>query len=56
MEDRLRHRLGDLAYFQEWVKAWPHDTSKPAVKATERRTGRPASLQILDMLAFQVGG
>lgn len=55
MEERTRQRLGDLAYYQEWVAAWRHDTSKPAVREVQRRTGRPASLQILDMLAYQVG-
>ncbi|CAI5495320.1 unnamed protein product [Closterium sp. Naga37s-1] len=52
-EEELRGRLGDLAYYQEWVAAWPHDTSLKAVRRVARETGRPMEHQILDMLAMQ---
>ncbi|CAI5500604.1 unnamed protein product [Closterium sp. Naga37s-1] len=52
-EEELRERLGDLAYYQEWVAAWPHDTSLKAVRRMARETGRPMEHQLLDMLAMQ---
>jgi hypothetical protein len=45
-----------LAYYKEWVKAWPHDTSKEAVQQHYELTGEDESEQLLNMMRYQTHG
>ncbi|CAM6017773.1 unnamed protein product [Sphagnum balticum] len=55
-EEERRKEIGALAYYKEWVKAWPHDTSKEAVQQHYELTGEDESEQLLNMMRYQTHG
>ncbi|KAF9620690.1 hypothetical protein IFM89_013990 [Coptis chinensis] len=50
--DRLE-RIGPLAYYSEWVKAWKRDTSKEAVQKHFEETGEDENTQLIQMFQHQ---
>lgn len=58
-EERLRaeqerlERIGPLAYYSEWVKAWKRDTSREAVQKHFEETGEDENHQLIEMFSHQ---
>lgn len=52
-EEARRKKVGSMAYYKEWVKAWRHDTSKAAVEQKTKKTGEGVVNQLLDMMQQQ---
>ncbi|PIA25141.1 hypothetical protein AQUCO_12500035v1 [Aquilegia coerulea] len=58
-EERLQdergrlERVGPLAYYSEWVKAWKNDTSKEAVQKHYEETGEDENTQLIEMFQHQ---
>ncbi|KAL0398297.1 UNVERIFIED_CONTAM: protein PLASTID TRANSCRIPTIONALLY ACTIVE 12, chloroplastic [Sesamum radiatum] len=58
-EERLQaeheklERIGPLAYYSEWVKAWKRDTSREAVQKHFEETGEDENTQLIEMFMHQ---
>ncbi|CAL1403010.1 unnamed protein product [Linum trigynum] len=58
-EERLRleqeklERIGPMAYYSEWVKAWQRDTSREAVEKHFQETGQDETMQLMEMFSYQ---
>ncbi|KAK4589088.1 hypothetical protein RGQ29_019908 [Quercus rubra] len=58
-EERLRaeqerlDRIGPIAYYSEWVKAWKRDTSLEAVQKHFEETGEDENTQLIEMFCHQ---
>lgn len=46
-------RLGSIAYYSEWVKAWERDTSREAVQKHFEGSGEDEITQLIDMFCHQ---
>ncbi|XAR71149.1 hypothetical protein NMG60_11028281 [Bertholletia excelsa] len=51
-KERLE-RIGPLAYYSEWVKAWKRDTSREAVQKHFEETGEDENTQLIEMFTYQ---
>ncbi|KAF7842906.1 protein PLASTID TRANSCRIPTIONALLY ACTIVE 12 isoform X1 [Senna tora] len=51
-QERLE-RIGPLAYYSEWVKAWKRDTSREAVQKHFEETGEDENTQLIEMFSYQ---
>lgn len=58
-EERLQsereklERIGPIAYYSEWVKAWKRDTSREAVQKHFEETGEDENTQLIEMFSHQ---
>ncbi|KAK4440201.1 protein PLASTID TRANSCRIPTIONALLY ACTIVE 12, chloroplastic [Sesamum alatum] len=58
-EERLQaeheklERVGPIAYYSEWVKAWKRDTSREAVQKHFEETGEDENTQLIEMFMHQ---
>ncbi|KAG9149135.1 hypothetical protein Leryth_010716 [Lithospermum erythrorhizon] len=58
-EERLQdereklERIGPIAYYSEWVKAWKRDTSREAVQKHFEETGEDENVQLIEMFCHQ---
>ncbi|KAG5515894.1 hypothetical protein RHGRI_036812 [Rhododendron griersonianum] len=52
-EDERLYRIGPLAYYSEWVKAWTRDSSLEAVQKHFEETGEDEDTQVAQMFALQ---
>lgn len=50
--ERLQ-RIGPIAYYSEWVKAWKRDTSREAVQKHFEETGEDENTQLIEMFTHQ---
>ncbi|KAL5977417.1 hmr,ptac12 [Asimina triloba] len=61
-EERLKEekerleRIGPVAYYSEWVKAWDRDTSREAVQKHFEETGEDENDQLIEMFQHQTDG
>lgn len=46
-------RIGPIAFYSEWVKAWKRDTSKDAIKKHFEETGEDENTQMIEMFQNQ---
>ncbi|KAF3795477.1 PLASTID TRANSCRIPTIONALLY ACTIVE 12 protein [Nymphaea thermarum] len=51
-QERLE-KIGAIAYYSEWVKAWKRDTSREAVQKHFEETGEDENTQLLTMFQYQ---
>lgn len=51
-QERLE-RIGPIAYYSEWVKAWKRDTSREAVQKHFEETGEDENEQLIEMFSHQ---
>ncbi|GAV83831.1 hypothetical protein CFOL_v3_27276 [Cephalotus follicularis] len=51
-QERLE-RIGPIAYYSEWVKAWKRDTSREAVHKHFEETGEDENDQLIEMFSHQ---
>ncbi|KAK9267757.1 hypothetical protein L1049_010191 [Liquidambar formosana] len=51
-QDRLE-RIGPMAFYSEWVKAWKRDTSREAVQKHFEETGEDENTQLIEMFQHQ---
>lgn len=51
-QERLE-RIGPLAYYSEWVKAWDRDTSREAVQKHFEEIGEDENAQLIEMFQHQ---
>ncbi|KAK4781710.1 hypothetical protein SAY86_015812 [Trapa natans] len=51
-QERLE-RIGPMAYYSEWVKAWKGDTSREAVQKHYEETGEDENTQLIKMFQHQ---
>ncbi|KAI4297299.1 hypothetical protein L6164_037193 [Bauhinia variegata] len=51
-QERLE-RVGPIAYYSEWVKAWKRDTSREAVQKHFEETGEDENTQLIEMFCHQ---
>ncbi|GAB4829392.1 Protein PLASTID TRANSCRIPTIONALLY ACTIVE 12, chloroplastic [Ancistrocladus abbreviatus] len=51
-QERLE-KIGPIAYYSEWVKAWKRDTSREAVQKHFEETGEDENAQIIEMFCHQ---
>lgn len=51
-QERL-DRIGPIAYYSEWVKAWKRDTSHEAVQKHFEETGEDENTQLIEMFCHQ---
>ncbi|XP_061370019.1 protein PLASTID TRANSCRIPTIONALLY ACTIVE 12, chloroplastic isoform X2 [Gastrolobium bilobum] len=58
-EERLQdererlERIGPIAYYSEWVKAWKRDTSLEAIQKHFEETGEDENAQLIEMFCHQ---
>ncbi|XP_050368636.1 protein PLASTID TRANSCRIPTIONALLY ACTIVE 12, chloroplastic [Argentina anserina] len=52
-EQEKLDKIGPLAYYSEWVKAWKRDTSREAVQKHFEETGENETTQLIDMFSHQ---
>ncbi|XP_012072179.1 protein PLASTID TRANSCRIPTIONALLY ACTIVE 12, chloroplastic isoform X2 [Jatropha curcas] len=58
-EERLRaeherlEKIGPMAYYSEWVKAWKGDTSQEAIQKHFEETGEDENTQLIEMFCHQ---
>ncbi|PIN08993.1 hypothetical protein CDL12_18431 [Handroanthus impetiginosus] len=52
-EQEKLERIGPLAYYSEWVKAWKRDTSREAVQKHFEETGEDENTQLVEMFTHQ---
>ncbi|XP_034213932.1 protein PLASTID TRANSCRIPTIONALLY ACTIVE 12, chloroplastic isoform X4 [Prunus dulcis] len=52
-EQEKLDRIGPLAYYSEWVKAWKRDTSREAVQKHFEETGENETTQLIEMFSQQ---
>lgn len=46
-------KIGPIAYYSEWVKAWKRDTSREAVQKHFEETGEDENTQLVTMFQYQ---
>ncbi|TYI27134.1 hypothetical protein ES332_A05G157700v1 [Gossypium tomentosum] len=51
-QERLE-RIGPVAYYSEWVKAWKRDTSREAIQKHFEETGEDENAQLIEMFSYQ---
>ncbi|KAK8584955.1 hypothetical protein V6N13_138897 [Hibiscus sabdariffa] len=51
-QERLE-RIGPMAYYSEWVKAWKRDTSREAIQKHFEETGEDENAQLIEMFSYQ---
>lgn len=51
-QERLE-KIGPIAYYSEWVKAWKKDTSREAVQKHFEETGEDENTQLINMFEHQ---
>lgn len=51
-QERLE-RIGPMAYYSEWVKAWKRDTSREAIQKHFEETGEDENTQLIEMFCHQ---
>lgn len=51
-QERLE-RIGPIAYYSEWVKAWKRDTSREAIQKHYEETGEDENMQLIEMFSHQ---
>lgn len=51
-QERLE-KIGPIAYYSEWVKAWKKDTSREAVQKHFEETGEDENMQLIKMFQHQ---
>uniref|UniRef100_A0A5B6YZT3 Plastid transcriptionally active 12 n=1 Tax=Davidia involucrata TaxID=16924 RepID=A0A5B6YZT3_DAVIN len=51
-QERLE-KIGPVAYYSEWVKAWKRDTSHEAVQKHFEETGEDENIQLVEMFTHQ---
>ncbi|KAL5843931.1 hypothetical protein ACOSQ3_009941 [Xanthoceras sorbifolium] len=51
-QERLE-RVGPIAYYSEWVKAWKRDTSREAIQKHYEKTGEDENAQLIEMFSHQ---
>lgn len=51
-QERLE-RIGPIAYYSEWVKAWKRDTSLEAIQKHFEETGEDENEQLIEMFTHQ---
>ncbi|CAN6464724.1 unnamed protein product [Victoria cruziana] len=51
-QERLE-KIGPIAYYSEWVKAWKRDTSREAVQKHFEETGEDENTQLVTMFQYQ---
>lgn len=51
-QERLE-RIGPVAYYSEWVKAWKRDTSQEAIQKHFEETGEDENAQLIEMFSYQ---
>ncbi|XP_050234322.1 protein PLASTID TRANSCRIPTIONALLY ACTIVE 12, chloroplastic [Mercurialis annua] len=52
-EHERRERIGPIAYYSEWVKAWKRDTSRKAIQKHFEETGEDENAQLIEMFSHQ---
>lgn len=52
-EQEKLQKIGPLAYYSEWVKAWKRDTSREAVQQHFEETGEDENTQLIEMFTYQ---
>lgn len=58
-EERLKdererlEKIGPMAYYSEWVKAWKRDTSREAIQKHCEETGEDENAQLIEMFSQQ---
>lgn len=52
-EQEKRERIGPIAYYSEWVKAWKRDTSHEAIQKHFEETGEDETTQLIEMFSHQ---
>ncbi|KAI3455966.1 hypothetical protein Pfo_012629 [Paulownia fortunei] len=52
-EQEKLERVGPIAYYSEWVKAWKRDTSREAVQKHFEETGEDENTQLIEMFMHQ---
>ncbi|XP_022724300.1 protein PLASTID TRANSCRIPTIONALLY ACTIVE 12-like [Durio zibethinus] len=51
-QERLE-RIGPMAYYSEWVKAWKRDTSRETIQKHFEETGEDENTQLIEMFCHQ---
>ncbi|KAJ8762657.1 hypothetical protein K2173_010678 [Erythroxylum novogranatense] len=51
-QERLE-KIGPIAYYSEWVKAWKRDTSREAIQRHFEETGEDENTQLIEMFSHQ---
>ncbi|KNA21199.1 hypothetical protein SOVF_044620 [Spinacia oleracea] len=51
-QERLE-KIGPMAFYSEWVKAWKGDTSREAIQKHFEETGEDENTQLIEMLSHQ---
>ncbi|KAL9235772.1 hypothetical protein vseg_010508 [Gypsophila vaccaria] len=51
-QERLQ-KIGPMAYYSEWVKAWEGDTSREAIQKHYEETGEDENTQLIEMFCHQ---
>lgn len=51
-QERLE-KVGPIAYYSEWVKAWKRDTSREAIQKHFEETGEDENKQLIEMFCHQ---
>ncbi|KAJ0017495.1 hypothetical protein Pint_10972 [Pistacia integerrima] len=51
-QERLE-KIGPIAYYSEWVKAWKRDTSHEAIQQHYEETGEDENMQLIEMFSHQ---
>ncbi|OMO70380.1 hypothetical protein CCACVL1_18949 [Corchorus capsularis] len=51
-QERLE-KIGPIAYYSEWVKAWKRDTSREAIQKHYEETGEDENTQLIEMFSHQ---
>lgn len=52
-EQEKLERIGPIAYYSEWVKAWKRDTSREAIQKHFEETGEDENTQLIEMFQHQ---
>ncbi|CAK8530856.1 unnamed protein product [Lathyrus sativus] len=52
-EQEKLERIGPIAYYSEWVKAWKRDTSREAIQKHFEETGEDETAQLIEMFSHQ---
>ncbi|KAL5097006.1 hypothetical protein RYX36_001333 [Vicia faba] len=55
-EQEKMERIGPIAYYSEWVKAWKGDTSREAIQKHFEETGEDETAQLIEMFSHQTAG
>ncbi|XP_031252048.1 protein PLASTID TRANSCRIPTIONALLY ACTIVE 12, chloroplastic-like isoform X2 [Pistacia vera] len=51
-QERLE-KIGPIAYYSEWVKAWKRDTSHETIQQHYEETGEDENMQLIEMFSHQ---